>query len=266
MKPIQGYFSAALLAGVLLFTGCGKENITPTGSGSEETPTPQLKASSNFNATSGEELFKGIFFGEGQVTQAIPELKNVFDQAGPMSAEEQNEFNSIISETIDMIQSNHPQFFATFKSRIQSGDHFIIETTMQDAAQKLAHYLCRAQQYVNSSTDYDEALANAIKTQTGLTAGSTVDGDIYSAQANSSQLTNQVSQMSQLELTGGNGGAQLSPVWVVLVAVVAVAAVEVAVVVDMAWWFSSIAAPNEDSVLKKEMIINSIATNLKYVN
>lgn len=267
MKNIKHYLFAAVASGVLIFASCQKEKLSPTPSSSTDDSTfAKASTSTNYNAVSGEELFKGIFFGQGQVTQAIPELANVFNQAGQMSAEEQSEFNAIMNETVAMIQNEKPQFFGNFKSGIQSGDHFEIDATMQDAAKVLAKSVCRVQQYVDPNTEYDEALSNSIKNETGLSAGETVSGDISYAITNEASLTNDLSQMSELELAGGNGGAQLSPVWIILVAVVAVAAIEVAVVVDMAWWFSSVAAPSEDSVLKKEMIINSIATNLKYVN
>lgn len=76
---------------------------------------------------SGKELFLGLFFGQGPVAKLFPEL---WQSAPPLQAEEKE----LVEKVVRRIELSNPSFFDNFQKAIYSGDHYTIETTMQNAA------------------------------------------------------------------------------------------------------------------------------------
>lgn len=76
----------------------------------------------------GEQLFKGIFFMQGELANRITlfnKIKGAYDfESDP---EVMVQYNNILEEVIIVMKKQSPNFFKQFKSSIESGDHFQVK-------------------------------------------------------------------------------------------------------------------------------------------
>ncbi|RAW03476.1 hypothetical protein [Pseudochryseolinea flava] len=93
--------------------------------------SPESKRSQVSSAT-GEELFIGLFFGEGKVAAMVPELyersqlKNYLTSEAEIAA-----FKKFQQQAIQVIGESNPLFFKSFKRDITSGDHLRISAALK---------------------------------------------------------------------------------------------------------------------------------------
>lgn len=86
-----------------------------------------VQAQKSLDKYSGEELFEGVLFGYGEVSELFPEMwENSLLKDFEYTEEQIKEIKNIEKE----LRSNDPEFFNKFKEGIQSGDHLTIEQTI----------------------------------------------------------------------------------------------------------------------------------------
>lgn len=72
-------------------------------------------------AFSGEELFKGVFFGIGEVSEKITEFNTNFSSF-TTNPEDLQAIARVQEEIVASITSKHPEFWASFKRDVESGN------------------------------------------------------------------------------------------------------------------------------------------------
>ncbi|HET6583612.1 MAG TPA: hypothetical protein VFG69_09195 [Nannocystaceae bacterium] len=115
-------------------------------------------ASDSARSYSGEELLLGVFFMDGPVAELFPELIDEIRQRNKSAAsqEEENEAQRILSQVPDpsdlsdeerakldelegkilaRIRAEDPTFFERFADDMQSGDHFLVDAALAEAAE-----------------------------------------------------------------------------------------------------------------------------------
>ncbi|HYG00897.1 MAG TPA: hypothetical protein VD927_00570 [Chryseosolibacter sp.] len=201
----------------------------------------------------GEELFNGIFFGDGEVSARIPEIASQLDVREILTADETAALNSIRASLTADLKNADPNFFVNFKSAIQSGDHLIIEKALTNASQSL----------------YDAVLSGSLN-KTGLThqeLSSKVDElinveDLKDASGKVDEKAFK-DQIGKIRMFGGAEETQKEACLAVAVAAVLVLAVAAAAAaIVFIFWVGAKYSPDDGSELQEEMIVNSIASNL----
>ena len=72
---------------------------------------------------SGEALFKGIFFAEGEVAEQIPELSGLSAKNFASTDEERHEIDAFQAEVIAYVNKNHPGYMGALESAVNARSH-----------------------------------------------------------------------------------------------------------------------------------------------
>lgn len=109
-----------LLCCSVLFVSCKTRNPGQTTQQTNKVPY------------SGEELFRGIFFLEGEVANKIPEIRNLKKISGfnKISDYKKDLLEKTRSRIVSEIKKDHPDFFPNFAKTLQSGDRVKIQQTL----------------------------------------------------------------------------------------------------------------------------------------
>lgn len=89
------------------------------------------------NSLSGEDIFKGIFFLEGDISKNIPHLKSlkeVYDKQLKKSDNYENqkkEISYIENKIVNQMKSIEPDFFGKFRDTITSNNPLVTETAIK---------------------------------------------------------------------------------------------------------------------------------------
>lgn len=218
---------------------------------------------SSVSRFSGEELFAGLFFGEGEVVEIVPELHERSQLKSYLSSEEEVAgFRAFQVKAIEAIRKENPQFFATFKADIQSGDHLRIQKAMQNSSEVLIGALedmygikkkdfIRLNEELNAKTNIREVVLNK----------GTIDRKQFNTQVGTLALSyldvNKYSDSSKEEAAA----AVLGPI------AIAVAAVAV-LVITLAWVMvdeteAAMVRPEHPGTILTDRVVNSIAIKLR---
>ncbi len=79
------------------------------------------------NGRSGEEIIRGVFFGEGEVANLFPEIWENF--RSQLSGKEWDEMKEAMVSTV---KETDPTFLDKFGEEMQSGDHIRIQTIIAE--------------------------------------------------------------------------------------------------------------------------------------
>jgi hypothetical protein len=119
---------------------------------------------------SGEEIFKGIFFFQGEIPQKITLLKDEYIKLNSHKKNEQinQTLNDFATETIAFIKTIDKNYFDNFSKVMKSGNNFKIQETLVFAAKLIdlagksskqySSYFLLSEKIIN-----DEILMNKIK-------------------------------------------------------------------------------------------------------
>ena len=123
MKAIKGHlkFLSILMASVLMLASCTQYDARNQEIGEVQTIT-------------GEDLFKSIYFGVGDVTNQITLLSEVSASLNSLTKEQKTEYLYNIDILIAEIQTSSPQFFVRFEQQIKSKDHIAIQSAIQEGS------------------------------------------------------------------------------------------------------------------------------------
>jgi len=169
MKTIRKFAksSSFLLASLILFlTSCKKDNTESNqviNTNESVSATGNSRSSQSLLAEySGEQLFKGIFFFEGDVAELIPNLANLKLNNFASSQDELDGIRATYDAIMDEIIIKHPDFYNNFKEAIISRNHIQIKQELIFASDLIQNEITvlqnlqEARQYANeveSSTD-----------------------------------------------------------------------------------------------------------------
>lgn len=82
----------------------------------------------------GKQLFKSIYFGTGEFAKNIYQLERLSEVSKGISENEKIKFEEKIDNLIQKIDETNPLFFNNFKLNISSGNHQLIQQTIQEGA------------------------------------------------------------------------------------------------------------------------------------
>lgn len=89
------------------------------------------------NKLSGEELFKSVFFGTGHSLDNVSVLERQREFISKIENSQKHIFNENIDKLIKVIEEDFPLFFNSFKQEIMSGDHYRVESSLDEGAMML---------------------------------------------------------------------------------------------------------------------------------
>lgn len=83
---------------------------------------------------SGEDMFRGLFFLEGQYAQAIPELQSLrMSYSQPlMKATNQAALTQLRHEMIQRIKAQRPHYFEQFRAAMESGNYLTVQAALAE--------------------------------------------------------------------------------------------------------------------------------------
>lgn len=113
--------------------------------------TEEVQASES--VYSGEELFLGLAFGQGEVGEKFPTLWGNFDSE-TLNSEEAKSFGSGLTESI---QAEDEEFFNEFQEAVYSGNVQVIEDAFEEAYPLINDYLFKDGLSVNMMAAADDA-------------------------------------------------------------------------------------------------------------
>lgn len=88
---------------------------------------------------SGQELFEGVFFAKGEVGDKVSAFTSNYEIYTSNESEVQ-QLGKAQDEIVAYISTTHPEFFASFKENIQSGNVALVKSSMISASK----YICEA--------------------------------------------------------------------------------------------------------------------------
>jgi hypothetical protein len=156
-KIAQNPFMAIFMSGLILFTtSCTKDTLNPTSAGN-----------SKYADYSGEDIFKGLFFFQNELSNDVSHVKEIKSEMNDLvlngdvklTAEKSNltekDINTSIKEmsdiTISYISKNYPTFFDEFEQVMKSGNFYEMERVMDLSSQLIDQSLLSSEKYQAAS-------------------------------------------------------------------------------------------------------------------
>ncbi|MFF2908247.1 sporulation delaying protein family toxin [Paenibacillus sp. NPDC057934] len=108
------------------------------------TSTTEAQANKNFTNFSGEELFRGLFLGQGEVVEYIPELPSKKE----INTEENIKFANDITEKVNNADD---QYFNELREAVYSNNPKVISDSLEKGATLITSELTKMEEYVVTS-------------------------------------------------------------------------------------------------------------------
>lgn len=80
----------------------------------------------------GEEIFKSIFFGIGELSNRTILLSQISEIVDELNSEQKNEYLSNIEVLTKVINVNDPNFFPSFEQSIKSNNHLYVKNAIEE--------------------------------------------------------------------------------------------------------------------------------------
>lgn len=236
------YVTVPMCFVLLFYTSCTKE---------------ASKNSAKAKNYTGEELFRGLIFGEGTVAQQIPEITVKATDAATNSVD-LKAISDLQDEIIANINTIQPDFLSTFKEEIQSGNRSLIAKALDDSRIILLKALQVDPRFPKQAMDANFLNGLRDKLPEQITAQN-IKSAVASAKSTfKTALVNQLDPKLASNSTGTlNVNVNVAYAYAFAVAV---AVIVVVIVVPLAT-DSSTTTVSADS-LQKDQIVNSVANNL----
>ena len=220
-----------ILGSSFVFESCKKND--------DQAPTPS-PAKESF---SGEDLYKGLFYSEGQAGKKLADINpHYVDLSGfYKTQEERNKVLAFENRIVEEIKSKYPDFFNTFKADLESGDPIVIQLAIRNAVKVNA-------EIIPAMPEVKDAFKSMTKAKEAL---GDVDFQQFVDENNKIDREGLEAYLKQKAASGENvnGGACLAiaevAVIVIAVAVTTVVGIEFAFAVDFALVSSDVVATSE---------------------
>lgn len=96
---------------------------------------PQAMADRPVYSFTGEQLYRGLLFGDGPVAEVIPQVRDHYRVTNFVTTVEELQLvRATQDRIISAIDETAPEFFRDFRSMIRSGDHFMVQKALREAA------------------------------------------------------------------------------------------------------------------------------------
>lgn len=202
------------LAFLFTFVSCSKDiGNSPSSKGT-------LKSSTTM---SGEEIFAGVFFFQGNLSNTIASLKPIRDNIESLNLREPQikvNLKSMSDEMISIINTDYPNFFAEFKTKITSNDLNLVKEALNNASVMYQSAALKSQRFTKQMAFTQYLSTN----QSYLNQIQSLDLNTEAGMASFKQLT---TEQYKIQNGGEDPGAVAA---VVAIAYAAVGAVSYAVV------------------------------------
>ena len=131
---------AIMLSLSLLFVSCSQydDSITPTN-----------ELQKTLKSTSGEEIFKSIFFADGTLTNQISALKDISASVQKLSVKELNDYRATQVKYLNHLKSLDSNYFTNFKNAVASKDINRIDFVLKKAATDLSNFVKKSNKNVD---------------------------------------------------------------------------------------------------------------------
>lgn len=188
-----------------------------------ESETAASSPSEQPQSYSGQQWFKAIFFGQGEIAEKLSHFEEMSRLKSQMTPEEHKAFENFQNELISQIDVEHPQYFENFKKAIHTKNQVVIRN-------KLSHSKDIITAVVEAITDldYEEIEKKIIDEKSNYE----VDLDRIEALKRSEQFLPAAFQDLSMRSSSPNMGVFTAAVLVVAVVAVQAALATIMVVVD----------------------------------
>lgn len=152
----------ALLGQASLVTACSYDEAGPVSS----EPTAEARAQ-----LTGEQMFRGIFFGEGPVGAMFAEVwegRSATDRAD--NPETARLIREIQDDAVSHIRTVDPDFFAHFAAQVRSGDHLQTQSALREGATLLGEAVQANPTYAQLATAVEPAAGFYLYVETAVAA------------------------------------------------------------------------------------------------
>lgn len=260
MKRIRQFSTNPVLLVILclaiLFVSCSKDQLA-----------------SQVAQYSGKDMMSAVFFADGPVLDKLPELKSAVNISLFITdAGQLEEVRSMYASILDKLEQKEPGAFDEFKRRMHSGDHIVINETIDNYGEKISSILKGELEGVVS---FDKIAQNKNKFITIIKKYDSNPKDQYSAKALmenpkfNRELSNLYNDIREESIQGRISTTENASCVFYFAMLVAWVYVWWAVLAwtffwsgnFIDWWGGAIERTSGRSLLK-DQIINSIAVNL----
>lgn len=215
------------LASLILFISCSQYDDT-------------INENLEINQIAGKELFKGIFFSEGEISRKLSNFEGFEKLKSQLTSEQKIAFIKFQNDLIAQIDKSNPLYFTNLENAIYTGNHIIIRNELNSSKEVIKEAIQSL-----TSFDYDEIEKQISQQKSSLVVNLDEIQDLKAKQLLKDYQPNYQAQEACVAI------------WAVAVAVAV--GLWVAVVVDIVYWASPIEATDSAERLEQENFINSIA-------
>ncbi|MFJ8214951.1 sporulation delaying protein family toxin [Streptomyces sp. NPDC096033] len=132
----RGMLLVASATATALCVAAAPSAIADQGSASAKTAVTATVASPASAKADGEAVFRGLFFGQGQVGQDLSKLELFAEAREHLDNDDLSEVR-VSNAVIDLIDKKSPNFFADLSVKTRSGDPRQVEKAVTDAQNML---------------------------------------------------------------------------------------------------------------------------------
>jgi SdpC family antimicrobial peptide len=117
------------------------------------------------NKYTGEELFRAVYFGQGNFAEQVAELQGMSIENFTSDAQEIREANQFQDQIVAYIKTQKPDFFDQFSNALHSGNHVKVRNQLQNGKSTL--YWAGGQLGETRDLDAEAELADAVAAELG---------------------------------------------------------------------------------------------------
>ena len=168
----------------------------------------------------GEEMFRGVFFVEGQYAEMIPELKAAKTAyfADQLTTKENVALSAVRTQIIESIKADNPSYFDEFKFALQTASPEVVKEKIIEAQALLTEKAMSISKISKSELKQDVKATEAFLAK----QGNNVDKNALK------KLLNQMAKDNSSQAIAGTGACILILVFILLIIVVVAFAEEMA--------------------------------------
>ncbi|WP_159257291.1 hypothetical protein [Tenacibaculum maritimum] len=120
LNNLRKPYFAILLATLILFVSCSQYDDT-------------IPENIETNRITGKELFKGIFFSEGNVSQRLSNFQDFKKLKSQFTSEQKTSFLNFQNNLIAQIDKSNPEYFTNLENAIYTGNRVIIRNELNNS-------------------------------------------------------------------------------------------------------------------------------------
>ena len=176
---------AFLLSFIILFISCSKDNLVQNELG-EESPNKLSKFS-------GEDIFNGIIFYEGEVAKIFPTTHEQTVIKTKLNSDILKKLHKVQSDIIDVLKAKDPEYFTNFKNIITTGNHLTIRNQLMQSSMDIREVASKLHNLDISKRMTAENLANKLYVNSRINSIKNDDGTINIDKLNAENYANRES-------------------------------------------------------------------------